>query len=357
MRIPRVTLALSILAFVTAFCADLRAQAALLLQDANGAAEVLSPLGHESVYFARICAASPIKLRRCTPGELGVVIARYSGIGSYDWLAMPLIPYLYSVEDVSQTPSHVNRETVQSLRLKYHDAHLMSLGSVPEGNEVHKGWNQLVGAAYERRIWAFRFETTEAQDDAFIAKMNAEENRSRYSMVFRNCANFSGTVLNFYFPQTFRRHILPDGGIVTPRQVAYELVQYRHEHPEIQLTVTEIPLVPGYHHSSRVGKSAAESFIATGYIVPIALVSPYAAGAILIDAFAWGRCPLPLKNAEVLSPESIALLADSSTKRTAEKDGPGRRDDAASAVNLSPVQRSEAKTDSLTNATLLQKHQ
>jgi hypothetical protein len=38
---------------------------------------------------------------------------------------------------------------------------------------VHGGWTQLLGAAYERRIYAFRFETTEAQDDALIEKLNA----------------------------------------------------------------------------------------------------------------------------------------------------------------------------------------
>jgi hypothetical protein len=297
------------IALVSQACVHARAQAALLLQDADGIAEVLSPTGHDSVYFARICASSPTRLRRCEPGELGAVISRYRDVAGYDWLAMPLIPYLYSVENASEVPAQVNRESLQSLRLACHDAHLMSLGNVKEGGGVHRGWNQLVGAAYERRIWVFRFATTEAQDDAFIQKMNADANQSRFNIFFRNCANFTSAVLDFYFPHSFKRRVLPDLGMVTPRQVAYELVRYAQKHPEIDLSVMQIPLVPGFHHSSRVGKSAAESFIVTGYIVPIAILSPYAAGAILADDLIWGHYPLKLKNAHVLSPQTVAALA------------------------------------------------
>jgi hypothetical protein len=332
LRMPRAFTVFAVFVLMSEVCARGRAQAALLLQDADGIAEVLSPMGHESVYFARICAASPTKLRRCEPGELGAVISRHSRIGGYDWLAMPVIPYLYSVEDPSQVPEHVNRASVQSLRLAYHDAHLKVLGNVQEGGGVHRGWNQLVGAAYERRIWAFRFETTEAQDDAFIAKMNAEENRSHFSIFFRNCADFSGDVLDFYFPHAFKRHIVPDGGLVTPRQIAYELVEYGHKHPEIALTVMQIPLIPGMHHSSRVGKSAAESFVVTGYIVPIAVLSPYAAGAIVADLLVWGRYPLKLGDAKVLGPETMVELGSGSggdTSASAKEDRAGAWGEAA----------------------------
>jgi hypothetical protein len=320
MRIPRPSaISWAVIALMLQACLHARAQAALLLQDADGIAEVLSPTGHDSVFLARICAASPARLRRCEPGELGAVISRYRGIGGYDWLAMPLIPYLYSVENASQVPAQMNRETLQSLRIAYHDAHLMSLGNVQEGGGVQRGWNQLVGAAYERRIWVFRFATTEAQDDALIQKMNAEANHSHFNILFRNCANFTSAVLDFYFPRSFKRHVLPDLGMVTPRQVAYELVRYARKHPEIELSVMEIPLVPGFHHSSRVGKSAAESFVVTGYVVPIAALSPYAAGAIVVDDLIWGREPLPLKNARVLSPQEIAALASPSSQITAQE--------------------------------------
>jgi hypothetical protein len=291
-------------------CSRGRAQGALLLQDADSLAAIFSPLGHQSMYFARICAASLTQLRRCAPGELGVVIARHSGMANYDWLALPVIPYLYSVEDASAVPARVDGEAVQRLRMTYHDAHLMSLGNVRESGHFKRGWDQLVGVAYERRIYAFRFETTPAEDDAFIARMNAAANRSHFSILFRNCADFSSNILSYYFPGAFRRHIAPDGGLVTPRQVAYELVRYARKHPEIRLTVLEIPLVPGFHHRSRLGKTAVESLLVTGYVIPIGLLSPYAAGVIVADYLVWGRDPLPVKQAEVLTPGTMALLGE-----------------------------------------------
>src|SRR5580704_13328339 len=72
------------------------AQSALLMENAAGISGVFDPTGHEALYFARICAASPTHLRRCTPGEMGMVISRYKGVGGYDWLAIPLLPYLYA---------------------------------------------------------------------------------------------------------------------------------------------------------------------------------------------------------------------------------------------------------------------
>ena len=91
------------------------AQAALLMEEPYGFFGTLNPTGHTAIYFSRICAVTPVKLRRCAPGETGVVIARYQGIAGYDWVAMPLIPYLYSVEDVSEAPERGNRETVLRL--------------------------------------------------------------------------------------------------------------------------------------------------------------------------------------------------------------------------------------------------
>ncbi len=324
MRVPRKScLYLMSLALAAGVCAHAGAQAALFMEDADGFSRALDPTGHEAVYFARICAESPTQLRRCKPGESGVVISRYKGIEGYDWLAMPLIPYLYSVDHGSQVPARVNPETVHQMRSRYHEAHLMSLGEdVPEGSRIQRGWNQLVGAAYERRIYAFRFETTESQDDAFIAHMNAGANRSHFNILFENCSDFANQVLNFYFPHTFRRHILPDGGIVTPRQVAYELVRYARKHPEIDLTLLEIPQVPGYRRPSRPGKSLAESLTVSGYVLPIAVLNPIVAAGLVGDYLAWGRYPLPLNQAQIVKPADMAPLKNStSTAQPAPQPG------------------------------------
>ncbi len=285
------------------------AQAALLLEEPYGFFGTLNPTGHTAVYFARVCAASPTKLRRCEPGELGSVIARYSDVAHHDWVAIPLLPYLYSVQNAPEVPAHVSRELVSRLRNQYHEAHLLSLGrDVRKGDFWHGGWTELVGVAYDRRIYALRFETTEAQDDAFIERMNKDKNHSHFELFYNNCADFSRAVLNQYFPHEFRRSILPDAGMTTPKQLTHKLTRYAARHPELHLDVYEIPQVPGYRHPSRTNKGISESLITTVYAVPIAILNPYLAVGLFVDYVAHGRYkPVP-KNAQKLAPEDLETL-------------------------------------------------
>ena len=305
----KVAFFLMTLALLASTCRCSHAQAAMLMEEPFGFFGFLNPTGHDAILFERICAETPVKLRRCKPGEPGAVITRYQGIAGYDWIAMPLIPYLYAAESASEVPVRADHETVNGLRDRYHEAHLLSLGKeVPRGDDVKRGWSQFVGVAYERRIYAFRFATTEAQDDALISQMNADTNRSRFNLFYRNCADFTGGILNFYFPGTFRRSVLPDAGITTPRQITYKLERYARKHPETQLAGFEIPQVPGYRRGSKRNQSIAESFITRGYIFPFAFVSPYIVGGMLVDYLGWGRYPLTLKNLPVLSPQNMGPL-------------------------------------------------
>jgi hypothetical protein len=195
------------------------------------------------------------------------------------------------------------------LREQYHEAHLLSLGrDVPEGGTFQRGWNQLVGVAYERRMYAFRFATTEEQDDALITKMNNGANHSRYSLAFWNCADFSSAILNFYFPRTFRRRPFPDAGITTPMQVTYELLRYARQHPETQLSVFAIPQVPGYRGRSRPNENIAQSLIIRGYLIPVAVLCPACAGGVLVDWLVWGRDPLHIEHPLTLTPTDMAPL-------------------------------------------------
>ena len=298
------------------------AQAAMLMEEAYGFFGFLNPTGHDAMYFERICAETPMRVRRCAPGELGAVITRYQGIAHYDWLATPLIPYLYSVEVASDVPPRADHDQVIRLREKYHDPHLLILGKdVPRGGDRKRGWSQLVGAAYDRRIYAFRFATTEAQDDALIARLNDDANRSRFNLLYRNCADWTSSILNFYFPGTFHRSILPDGGITTPRQVAYKLMRYARKHPETHLTVFDIRKVPGNRRHSHANKSIAKSLITSGYVVPLFFLSPYIDAVIVVDYLGWGRFPLDLKQAQLLAPENMAPLTLPFPSRTAGAGG------------------------------------
>ena len=303
------TTAFALLSLAIFWPARSRAQAALLMEEPYGFFGSVNPTGHNAIYFARICAATPVRLRRCLPGEMGVVIARYQGIADYDWVAIPLVPYLYSVEKISDVPQRVDRESVWRLRDRYREAHLLSLGDgLPSGGFVHGGWTELVGVSYERRIYAFRFLTSEEQDDAFIAAMNRAVNRSHFHLLFNNCSDFARVILNEYFPGTFRRSLFPDAGTTTPKQLAYKLERYARAHPETGLEIFEIPQVPGYRRLSRRNKSIAESLTTTGYAIPIVLVNPYLAGGLFVDYLVRGRYPLIPKQPQLLTPEDLSSL-------------------------------------------------
>lgn len=292
-----------------ASCAQGHAQAALLMEEPYGFFGAVNPTGHNAIYFERICADTPVKLRRCGPGELGAVIARYQGIDGYDWVAIPLIPYLYSVENAADVPAHVDRETVMQLRDHYREEHLDGLGTnLSPGNLIRGGWTQLLGAAYERRIYAFRFETTEAQDNALIEKLNALPDRTHFNLLFNNCADFARVMLNDYFPRTFSRSLFPDAGMTTPKQITYKLVRFGRKNPGTELTVFEIPQIPGYRHRSHSAKTIDESFVTTVYAIPIALANPYLAGGLFVDYLVRGRFHLIPKDPTVLGPDNLSAL-------------------------------------------------
>ncbi len=312
---PNRTLALALMTMVLAVCCATRtqAQAALLLEEPYGFFGALNPTGHTAIYFANICAETPVKLRRCELGEAGSVISRYQGIAGYDWVAMPLVPYLYSVENISEVPERADGNLMRRLRDRYHEDHLDSLGErVFEGNIVRGGWTQLVGVAFERRTYAFRFATTREQDDAVIARLNSRPNLSRFNLVYNNCADFARTVLNVYFPRTFRRNFFPDAGMTTPKQITYKLARYARKHPDMELRVFEIPQVPGYRRISRSNKSVSASLMTTGYAVPIFLWNPYLAGGLFLDYLTRGRFPSVPEHPPVLTPDRLSVLTSSS---------------------------------------------
>src|SRR5277367_6508350 len=82
-----------------------RADAALLMEEPYGEFGAFNPTGHAAVYLNHVCAETPTELRMCRPGELGVVISRYHSVGGFDWIAIPLIPYLYAVDSADQIPA------------------------------------------------------------------------------------------------------------------------------------------------------------------------------------------------------------------------------------------------------------
>ena len=310
-RTPRaVAFALILMGFLAFGMPPAGAQVTLLMEEPYGFFGTINPTGHTAIYFARICAETPVEVRRCRADEQGSVIARYQGINGYDWVAMPLIPYLFSVENVSDVPKRADKATVRRLRLHYHEDRLENLGGDGfEGNLVRGGWTQLVGSSYERKIYALRFDTTEEQDDAIILRLNSRANRSKFNLLYGNCADFARDILNIYFPHTFRRYVFPDVFMTTPKQITYKLIHYARKHPELQLSTFTIPQIPGSRRNSHSNKSVAGSLMTTAYVVPIAVFNPYLAAGLFVDYLVRGRYPSGLGKPPALSPDRLWALS------------------------------------------------
>src|SRR5579862_2598521 len=90
--------------FLAATLVRAKADATLLLEEPYGHFGAFTATGHAAVYLSRICADSPSVLRRCADNETGIVLSRYNKVSGYDWLAVPLIPYLYAVEESDDVP-------------------------------------------------------------------------------------------------------------------------------------------------------------------------------------------------------------------------------------------------------------
>jgi hypothetical protein len=296
----------AVLVLLLAGAASAGASVALLMEEPYGDLGAFDPTGHAAVYLNHVCAASPIELRECQPGEFGVAISRYHRIGGYDWIAVPLIPYLYSVEATSQVPVRVDKAKVAALRDAYRREHLEMLapddkkGGMPDGD-----WTQLVGSAYDRTIHGFQVKSTAEEDARFIAIFNDRRNKGHFNMFFHNCADFSRVVLDIYLPHAVHRSIVADLGMTTPKQVAKSLVKYGRKHPELEMSAFVIPQVAGSVARSHPVDGVAESLIKSKkYLLPMAILSPEVTGAVVVAYLAKGRMKLP-KDAVVFNVDDL----------------------------------------------------
>jgi hypothetical protein len=279
----RIIRAFSTVVVLAAMSASLaHASATLLLEEPYGKLGFFTATGHAAVYLSGVCAETPLVLRACAPDELGVVLSRYDGVGGYDWVAIPLIPYLYAVERPEDIPLFADAKLTSFLRDQYRRKYLETIapdlkdGSTPGGN-----WYELVGSAYDRTLYGFEIETSAEQDAALIRHYNSLPNESHFHTVSRNCADFAKDVMNFYYPKALHRSLIADVGITTPKQMAKTLVKFSKRHPELQFARFVIPQVPGSAARSTAVHGVVESFLKSKkYYVPSAVVSPIFAGCV-----------------------------------------------------------------------------
>jgi hypothetical protein len=282
-----------------------QASATLLLEEPYGKLGFFTATGHAAVYLSAVCADTPVVLRPCAPGETGVVLSRYDGVGGYDWIAIPLIPYLYAVDRPEDVPLFADAKMVAFLRDRYRRKYLQEIvpdkkhGGTPGGN-----WYELVGSSYDRTIYGFEVATTPQQDEALIRKLNSSANRSHFHTVSSNCADFAKDIINFYYPKALHRSVIADVGITTPKQIAKMLIKFDRRHPEVGYSRLVIAQVPGSMPRSSNVHGVVESFFRSKkYIVPSAVVSPIFAGCVFAVYVGTGAGRFePARNALVFDP-------------------------------------------------------
>jgi hypothetical protein len=268
-----------------------QAQATLLLEEPYSYDGTFAGTGHAAVYLSRVCAETPTVLRRCNPGEQGVVISRYHHIEGPDWLAVPLIPYLYAVENPGDIPLYADPKLVAFLRREY----LQKMGV--SGSDAY----QAVGSAYDRTTYGFRIETSPEQDDELIRRLNSQKNREAYQLLKRNCADFIKQIVNFYYPHAVHRSIVADIGVMTPKQAAKSLAHSAKRHPQMHLTTFIIPQVPGLKRSKPVHGVLESIVLAKKYVTPVLLFHPVL--VVGVEAAYWtGWRFNPAKGALIFDP-------------------------------------------------------
>jgi hypothetical protein len=230
-----------------------------------------------------------------------VVISRYHRVAGYDWLAIPVLPYLYAVDNPAEMPTSPDQYTIEALRDRYRRIHLEDLIPDDGDDKIPSGdWVQLVGASYDRKIYGYEFRTSKEQDDRLIREFNSRTNRTHFNLFLFNCADFSRAVIDSYYPKAVHRSIVMDAGITTPKQLAKSLVNYSKRHPDLELARFVIPQVADSRPRSGKVRGVLESVVMSKkYVVPIAVLHPFIAGGLAAAYFARGRFD-PGRHAPVL---------------------------------------------------------
>lgn len=271
-----------------------RADVSLLVLEAIGIAGEYTGSGHTAIYLSNICADGPIALRMCREGEKGVVITSYPSLvegKNYEWMAVPLTPYLYGVENENEIPLYANGEIRNFLREGYRRNHLSSVVRGNENGIMPKGaWRTMLTATFNRDIYGFNIQTTIEEDEQFLREFNKMPNEGRFNSFTRNCADFSRKILNRYFPGSAKRDVINDFGITTPKALARSFSRHVTKHPERLFHMTRYTQVAGPIWRSFDNRNFTEmAFKSKKYLIPSLIFDPPLVAIFASAYFLTGR--------------------------------------------------------------------
>jgi hypothetical protein len=250
--------------------------------------------GHMAVYFSRICADSPTKLRLCRPGELGSIMSTYINIGedqSFAWNIVPLNIYLYGVEDPRNRPIFASFKIKHALEERYRENYLSGFCDTPACQTSGKAeWREMVAATLIRGVYMFVVDTSVDEDRQLIAEFNHAPNENHFNGATNNCADFARRIVNTYFPRAASRDVLNDFGMTSPKAVARTFTRYALRHPELNLRVMHFAQVPGtIKRSSEVRAGTEQLLRSKKLLIPMVVFANEALPVVAASYVLTGR--------------------------------------------------------------------
>ena len=272
---------LIILLFITLFVpAKVNADISLLVHEATGYSGEMTGAGHITVYLSNVCTSPPLVLRQCRDDEpKGVVVATYPEFGpnsDYKWFAMPILPYLYGVDDAQQIPLYANGKIRTLLRETNRVKYLSDIVPQASDAELPAGrWGGVIGAGLNRDIYALTVKTTPEQDLRFLEKYSTSPKGNDFNVMFKNCADFTRGVVNFYFPKSASRDFINDFGMTTPKALARSFKGYATKRPDLLFHITKYPQVDGtILRSFGIRNFTETAFTSKKYVITQLLTKP-----------------------------------------------------------------------------------
>jgi hypothetical protein len=113
---------------------------------------------------------------------------------------------------------------------------------------------------------------------------------NHFNPITRNCANFTKSVLDRYFPGAAHRDLVNDFGMTSPKVVARSFTHYAFRHPELHLRILHFAQAPGtLKRSSEVRDGTEQLYHAKKLLIPMAIFAPQELGGFAAAYLLTGR--------------------------------------------------------------------
>lgn len=290
--------------------APARADITFMLHEAIGFAAEWNSAGHAAIYLSKVCSDENNHLRLCEFGEQGVVLSSFNRLGGnedYEWIAVPLTPYLFAVEGEQQIPLYANGKIRAMLRENYRRNHLSGIIPTPSDDSTPPGyWQSMIGAAYNRDIYGFTIKTTQEQDAELIRLLTRAPNKSNFGLLFNNCTDFAARLINQYYPNAARKNLMNDFGTTTPKAIARSFTNFAKKHPDLQFRITKFSQVAGPIKRSFPARHLTEEAISSKKYLAMLLLKPHLFAGFAGIYLATGRFDVDKEWRKFVATEELA---------------------------------------------------